>query len=339
MEWLQVPTNLAVTVIRALSPARIFAFIAAACLSLGSHAQGTFPTHTVKFIVPLPASSPPDMLARLASQKLAESWGAPVIVEVRDGAGGTIGVSQVVKAAPDGYTLLFTPDFPLVIVPAVSRAPYDPRRDLAPIGAVAQGLSVLVTHPSVGIGSIKELIAAAKERPGALTFASAGDGSTSRMCMEFIKQETGIDVVQVPYRGALPAVQAVLSGEVSMFCSPIFQALPHIKSGKVKALGVTGAKPASVIPEVPPISAQGVPSLVFGNSWYAAFAPSGTAPEVLNKIRDALRKAFDDPDVRERLTRAGLEPVWMGQEQLAAAIRSDLERWTRVAKAAGIRNE
>ena len=124
-----------------------------------------------------------------------------------------------------------------------------------------------------------------------------------------------------------------------MFCSPIFQALPHIKSGRVKALGVTGAKPASVIPEVPPISAQGVPSLVFGNSWYAALAPSGTAPEVLNKIRDALKKAFDDPDVREKLTRAGLEPVWMDQEQLAAAIRSDLERWTRVAKAAGIRNE
>src|SRR5882672_11177945 len=144
-------------------------------------AQDTYPTRPVRFIVPFPAATPPDILARIASPKLTETWGVPVIVEVRDGAGGTIGVNQVVRAIPDGYTLLFTNDLSIAIAPVLSKTPYDPRKDLSPIGAVAQGTSVLVMHPSAGVSSIKELIAMAKARPGALTFASAGDASTSRM--------------------------------------------------------------------------------------------------------------------------------------------------------------
>src|SRR5437773_8939555 len=255
-------------------------------------AQETYPVRPVRFIVPFPAATPPDILARIASQKLTESWGAPVIVEVRDGAGGTIGVNQVVRAAPDGYTLLFTNDLSIAIAPVLSKTPYDPRKDLAPIAAVAQGVSVLVMHPSASVSSIKELIAVAKARPGALTFASAGDASTSRMCIELIKRAAGIELVQVPYRGAAPAIQAVLTGEVSMYCSPAFQALPHLKSGKLKALGVTGSGPSPVIPEFMPISAQGLPDVIV-SSWSAAFAPSGTPPAVLNKIRDALRKVFE----------------------------------------------
>ena len=236
MEWTHVVAGLAVAVVlfllaallvygacvavgddrlvRSVWLAQVLALAAAILPAIG-HAEGAFPNRPVKFVVPFPAGTPPDTLARIASQRLGKSWAAPVIVEVRDGAGGMIGVNQVVKAPPDGYTLLFTPDFPIVIVPVVSKVPYDPRKDLAPIAAVARGVSVLVAHPSVGIGSIQELIVAARARPGALTFASAGDGSTSRMCMELLKQEAGIDVVQVPYRGAAPAIQAVLAGEVS----------------------------------------------------------------------------------------------------------------------------
>jgi tripartite-type tricarboxylate transporter receptor subunit TctC len=319
------------------SVTRVLALVAA-MLPPAAYAQGAYPTQTVRFIVPFPASTPPDLLARIASQKMAESWRTPVIVEVRDGAGGMIGISQVVKAAPDGHTLLFTPDFPLVIAPAVSKVPYEPRRDLAPIAAVARDVSVLVAHPSLGIGSLRELVAAAKARPGALTFASGGDGSPSRMCIEFIRQQAGIDVVQIPYRGAAPAIQALLAGDVSMYCSPTFQALPHIRSGKLKALGITGAKPNSLIPGVAPLSAQGLPDAVFA-FWFAAFAPSGTSPEVLKKIRDALKRAFDDSDVREKLASLGLDPIWMDEVQLASSIRSDLERWTRVAKTAGIKPE
>jgi tripartite-type tricarboxylate transporter receptor subunit TctC len=311
----------------------VAAFVPAVC-----DAQETYPVRQIRFIVPFPAATPPDILARIASQKLTESWGTPVIVEVRDGAGGTIGVNQVVRAAPDGYTLLFTNDLSIAIAPVLSKTPYDPRKDLAPIGAVAQGVSVLVMHPSAGVSSIKELIAVAKARPGALTFASAGDASTSRMCIELIKRAAGIDVVQVPYRGAAPAIQAVLTGEVSMYCSPAFQALPHLRSGKLKALGVTASGPSPVIPEVMPISAQGLPDVIV-SSWYAAFAPSGTPPAVLNKVRDALRKIFDDADVREKLAGVGLDPIWMDGAELAATIRSDLEKWRRVVRETGIKTE
>jgi tripartite-type tricarboxylate transporter receptor subunit TctC len=317
-----------------LSLARVLT-VAAAILPAVCDGQETFPARPVRFVVPFPASTPPDFLARIASQKLAESWGVPVIVEVRDGAGGTIGVNQVVRAIPDGYTLLFTNDLSIAIAPVLSKTPYDPRKDLSPIGAVAQGISVLVMHPSAGVSSIKELIAVAKARPGALTFASAGDASTSRMCVELIRQAAGVDLVQVPYRGAAPAIQAVLAGEVSMYCSPAFQALPHLKSGKLKALGVTGTRPSPVIPEVMPISEQGLPEVIV-STWYAAFAPSGTPPAVLNKIRDALKKVFDDAEVRQKLAGVGLEPIWMDAAELAATIRSDLEKWTRVAKTTGI---
>src|SRR2546426_807175 len=320
-----------------LSLARVLtvatAFVPAVC-----DAQEIYPVRPGRFVVPFPAATPPDILARIASQKLTESWGVPVIVEVRDGAGGTIGVNQVVRAAPDGYTLLFTNDLSIAIAPVLSKTPYDPQKDLAPIGAVAQGISVLVMHPSAGISSIKELIAAAKVRPGALTFASAGDASTSRMCVELIKRAAGIDLVQVPYRGAAPAIQAVLTGEVSMYCSPAFQALPHLKSGKLKALGVTSTRPSPVIPEVMPISAQGLPDVIV-STWYAAFAPSGTPPAVLNKIRDALKNIFDDADVRKKLAGVGLDPIWMDAAALTATIGSDLEKWTRVVKTMGIKTE
>ncbi|HYS86452.1 MAG TPA: tripartite tricarboxylate transporter substrate binding protein [Bradyrhizobium sp.] len=320
-----------------LSLARVLT-VAAALVPAVCDAQESYPVRAVRFIVPFTAAGPNDVLARIASQKLTESWGAPVIVEVRDGAGGTIGVNQVVRSAPDGYTLLFTADLPIAIAPAISKTPYDPRKDLAPIGAVAEGISVLVMHPSAGVSSIKELIAVAKARPGALTFASGGDASTSRMCVELIKQAAGIDLVQVPYRGSAPAIQAVLTGEVSMYCSPTSQALPHLKSGKLRALGVTGTRPSPVIPEVMPISAQGLPDVIV-STWYAAFAPSGTSPAVLNKIRDALKKVFDGADVRQKLAGVGLDPIWMDAAELAATIRSDLEKWTRVAKATGIRTE
>ena len=320
-----------------LSLARVLTVVAT-ILPAVCDAQETFPARPVRFVVPFPAATPPDFLARIASQKLTESWGVPVIVEIRDGAGGTIGVNQALKATPDGYTLLFTNDLPITIAPVLSKTPYDPRKDLAPIGAVAQGVSVLVIHPSASVSSISELIAVAKASPGVLTFASAGDASTSRMCAELIKHAAGIDLLQVPYRGAAPAIQAVLAGEVSMFCSPTFQALPHFKSGKLIALGVTGTRPSPVMPEVLPISAQGLPDVIVSN-WYAAFAPSGTPPAALNKIRDALKKAFDDADVRQKLAGVGLDPIWMDAAELAATIRSDLEKWTRVAKTMGIKAE
>jgi tripartite-type tricarboxylate transporter receptor subunit TctC len=297
-----------------------------------------WPQKAVRIVVPFPASTPPDLLARIAAQKLADPLGKPVIVENRPGAAGVIGVDQVVRAAPDGHTLLLTPDFPIVIVPTLSKTPYDPRSDLAPIAAVAQSMAALVVHPSARIGSIRELIAAAKANPGALTFASAGDGSPSHMCIELIKKETGIEVTHVPYKGASPAIQAVLAGEVSMYCGPLFQALPHVKSGRLTALGVTGAKPSPAFPELAPLSAQGLPSVVI-SYWFGVFAPSRTPPPILKRLRESLQKVFDDSEVRGQLAGVGLDPCWIEADALAAAIGSDLEKWTRVVKTVGIKAE
>jgi len=222
--------------------------------------------------------------------------------------------------------------------PVLSKAPYDPRKDLTPIAAVAASMAMLVVNPSIGVSSVEQLIAAAKTKPGALTFSSSGDASPSRMCIELVKQEAGIDLVHVPYKGAPPATQAVLAGEVSMFCGPIFQGLPYVRSGQLKALGVTGAKPSRSLPELAPLSVQGLPNVVV-SYWYGVFAPVGTPPVILNKIRDSLKRVFDENDVREKLASAGLDPLWMDGNGLTAAIRADLDKWTRVVKTAGIKSE
>jgi tripartite-type tricarboxylate transporter receptor subunit TctC len=315
------------------SVANVLAVAAALALPAVALAQDNYPSRAVRFIVPFPAATPPDVLARIASQKLAERWSAPVVVEVRDGASGTIGVNQVARAAPDGYTLLFTNDLPIAIAPAISKTPYDPRRDLAPIGAVAQGISVLVVHPSVAAASIDDLIAMAKRSPTPLTFATSGIASTSHMCVELLKRAAGIDLLAVPYKGAAPAIQAVLAGDVSMYCSPTFQALPHIRSGKLKALGTTGTTPSALLPDVQPMSAQGMPIVL--SIWYAAFAPANTPAAVLDKIRQALKSVFDDGEVRQRLSGAALDPLWLDAGALTARIDADLEKWARL----GIRSE
>ena len=159
-----------------------------------------------------------------------------------------------------------------------------------------------------------------------------------RDCVELIKRAAGIDLLAVPYKGAAPAIQAVLTGEVSIYCSPVFQALPHVKSGKLKALGTTGTQPSSVMPEVIPISAQGLSNVVT-STWYAVFAPANTPALILNKIRDSLKKVFDDGEVRQRLAQVGLDPIWMDASALTATIGSDLEKWTRLAQSAGMKTQ
>jgi tripartite-type tricarboxylate transporter receptor subunit TctC len=315
--------------------AALLAGLCAASAAAEGPADESYPARTIRFIVPFAASTPVDMLARVAAQKLSAAWHSPVIVENREGAGGTIAVSQVVKAAPDGYTLLFTPDLPIVIGPAVTKTPYDPRKDLAPIGAVAQGVSVLVVNPSTGIKSIAELIAAARAKPGMLTYASSGEGSTSRMCLELIKHAVGIDIVHVPFKSASSATQSVLSGEVSMFCSPLFQALPGVRAHTLTAIGITGLRPTPALPDVAPIAAQGLPDVTMV-IWYAVFAPAGTAPAIQRKVRDALLAGFDDGEVRQRMTAAGLDPIWMDTAEMERTIGADLDKWTRLAKEMGI---
>ena len=304
---------------------------------LPAAAQDAYPAKPVRFVVPFPAGGPADVLVRLYAQKLGERWGKPAIVENRVGATGTIGADAVVKAPPDGYTLLFTVDLPIVMAPALFTPPYDPKRDLVPVAAVAEGVNMLVAHPSTGIQSLAELVAAAKARPGVLTFASAGNASPGHVCGEMLKQAARIDITHVPYKGAAPAMNAALAGEVSIFCGPIPVGLPHVKAGKLRALGVTGAGPSPLAPGIAPLSAT-YPGVVLSN-WYAVFAPQRTPAAVIRFLQDELEKVYADPVVRERLSGIGLDPVWMPAPQLAQAVDADGERWARVIKGANIRAE
>jgi len=314
---------------------RALAFIAAFVPALCG-AQDAFPARTVRIIVPYPAATPPDVLARIAAQRLNDSWGTPVIVEVRDGAAGTIGTSLVAKAAADGHTLLFTPDFPIVMSPAIGATPYDARKDFTPIAAVAQGVSLLAVNPQLGISSVKDLVAAAKASPGKLTFGSSGQASASYMCIQLLKRAAGIELTEVPYKGAAPAIQATMSGEISMYCSPSFQALPHVRSGKLKAVGTLGPKPSPLSPDIPSIAQQGMPDVTI-STWYGLFAPAGTPPAALEKIRAGVKSAFDDPQVRQRLANAGLESIWLEGAEFGRTIDADLAKWAKLAQDMKIR--
>jgi tripartite-type tricarboxylate transporter receptor subunit TctC len=315
------------------------AAIATAVFALAAPAvaQDAYPAKPVRFIVPFPATGPLDVMARLYAQKLGERWGKNAIAENRPGATGTIGADAVAKAAPDGYTLLFTVDLPIVMAPALMKPPYDPKADLVPIAAVGETMNMLVVHPSAGVSTLAELVAAAKAKPGALTFSSAGNASPGHLCVEMLKSAAGVDLTHVPYKGAAPAMQAALAGEVSMFCGPITQGLPHVKSGKLRALGVTGAKASPLLPELKPLAAA-YPGLVVSN-WYAVFAPPKTPPAVLAFLRAELKRTNDDPEVRKRLESVGMDPLWLEPAQVTAAIDRDLAKWSGVVKAANIKAE
>ncbi len=301
-------------------------------------AQEPFPARTVRLVVPWPPGGPPDLIARIAAPKAADAWGKPVIVENRPGATGSIGTDAVAKSAPDGYTLLVTSSQPIVIAPALLRTPYDPLRDLRPVGILGESTNVLVLNPSSGIGSVTQLVAAAKAKPGALTFSSSGPGSIGHLCGEMIKHMAGIDMLHVPYPGTAQAVTAVLTGEVSMNCASTQQSAAHIKSGKLKALGVTGLKPSMFLPDLAPLASQGITGLS-ATAWYGIFAPPKVAQPVFVQIRETFRNAFREPAMRQKLEGAGIEPLWEEDDEAGSRIQGDLARYRGVIQAANMRLE
>jgi tripartite-type tricarboxylate transporter receptor subunit TctC len=292
-----------------------------------------YPSRAIRIITPFPPG-PSDTVIRLYAQKMAEDWKQPVVVENRPGATGSIGTQAVVQAQPDGYTLLFTVDLPISMAPNLMKMPYDPQRDLVPIAAVVESSGVLVVNASSGIRTLADLIAAAKAKPGVLTFSSAGIGSPAHLCTEMIKQQAGIDMIHVPYKGAGPAMNAVLAGEVTMFCGPIAQSAPFIKDGRFNALGVSGPKPSSLLPGVAPLSVT-FPGLVISN-WFGVLAPSQTPAEICDKLRAEFHKIHADPQLQQKLSALGLEPNWISGPDLAKRIGEELEFYRKFIRAANI---
>ena len=287
-------------------------------------------------MVPFPAG-PNDALARLSGKKLSEDLKQPIVVDTRPGATGTIGAEVVVRAPPDGYTLLFTVDLPITMARALLKLNYDVQRDLIPIAAVVKSDNVLVVHPATKIHSMAELVAEAKAKPGALTFASAGHASPAHMCGEMIKRQADIDMVHVPYTSATAAMNAVLAGNVNMFCGPIGVALPQVKVGNVYALGVTGVEASPLLPGITPLAAS-YPGLVI-SAWYGLFAPSGTPDSVTNILHDEFKKIFAEPEVQPTLLALGLTREWVSGSDLVQKIASDIAKWRDFTAAANIHAE
>lgn len=305
-------------------------------LSIPAIAQETYPSRPVKFVVPFAAGGPLDVMARLVGQKLTEQWGKPVVVENQVGGSGSIGAATVARAAPDGYTLLVTVDIPLTMYPAVAKqVPYNPRTDFRPIAAVARSDNGLFVNPALGVSTVKELVELAKKQPGKLTFSSAGIAAPAHFAAELFKTIAGIDMTHVPYKGAAPAMSAAMSGEVSMMFGPIPQGVPHVRAGKLKALGVTGPLASPLLPGVKPLVEQGFPGLLVFN-WYGVLAPAKTPDAPTRAVRSALKQVMNDQALRARLSDLGVEPVWDEADTVANAIAADLMRWGQLARVAKI---
>ena len=307
-------------------------------LALPAAAQDAYPSRPVKLVAPFPAGGPLDLVARLAAQKLQEQWGSGVVVENVAGGTGSIGANAVARAAPDGYTLLMTVDIPLTMYPAIARSlPYDPEKSFKPIASLARSDNGLFVNAGLGVSSVDELVALAKKQPGKLTFSSAGIGSPAHFGGELFKAIAGIDMTHVPYKGAAPAMAAALANEVSLMFGPIAQGLPHVNSGKLRALGVTGPSASPLLPEVKPLVEQGFPGLLVFNA-YPVMAPAGTPDAIADKVRAGLKQAMSDPAVRERLEKAAIDPVWSEPAEMMTMLAQERKRWSELAKRANIQS-
>src|SRR5712691_2621366 len=312
----------------------IVALAVLAVLSSAAWAQG-FPSKPVRVIVTFPPGGTPDIYGRIMSAELQKVWNQSVVVENRTGAGGTIGTDFVAKAAPDGYTMLFASDATITIAPHLySKLPYDPVRDLAPIVNVAAGPFVLMANPAFPANTVKELIALVRAQPGTISYASSGAGGQQHLAMESIRALAGsMDMIHVPYKGFGQGIADVLANQVPLIFGGITASIQLTKSGKLKALGVTGPKRAKALPEVPAI-AETLPGFDI-TAWYGFLAPAGTPREIVKKIHDAAVTIIRRPDFLERLDKDGIDPLGNTPEEFAAQIRTDLARWSKLVKAAG----
>jgi tripartite-type tricarboxylate transporter receptor subunit TctC len=315
--------------------AALFATIALLAFTLPALAQN-YPSRSITVVVPFPAGGSADTLARLIGAKLSESLGQAVVVENKPGAGGNLGTDTVAKAAPDGYTLLLTPSS-IAIAPALyTKLPFDPIKDFAPVTLLASIPMVVVVYPEFPPKTLAELIALAKAKPGEISYASAGNGSTNHLAVELFKIKTGIDMLHVPYRGNPLAVVDVIAGRVPVFFDFVLTGLPHVREGKVRALAVTGAHRSQVLPDVPTVAEAGVPGFE-ASTWFAVYAPAGTKPEIVEKLNAEILAVLALPKIRERLTSLGVDILAQGPEGLAALTKSDLEKWGPIVQKAGVK--
>jgi len=320
----------------AASAAAAGAIIVGTAAAQGPAAPTAYPTGPIRMVVPFPAGGGVDSMGRIVAQRLAEVLGRPMVVDNRGGANGMIGSEIVAKSPKDGYTLLFN-GANFVTTPSLyARVGYDPIRDFDPISLVSLAPNILVAHPSLPAKSVPELIALARARPGLVTFAGSGSGSTPHLAGELFKVMAKVDMVHVPYRGSGPAMVGLLAGEAITMFLPAINAGPHLKSGRLRAIAVTSAKRLPAYPQLPTIAESGLRGYE-SSQWYGALAPAGTPAEIVNLLNGHIMKIMQGAELQKRLIDEGTVPVGSTREQFAAHIGSETEKWARIIKASSAR--
>jgi len=311
--------------------------LAVALLAMPVAAMGqAYPSKPIRLIVPSTPGGSVDTLARTIGPKLSERWGQQVVVDNRAGAGGIIAAELTAKAPPDGYLLMLGTVASLgTNVSLHKKLPYDPLKDFAPVTLVATQNLMLLVHPSVPAKSVAELVRIAKSKPGQLSFASAGNGTGSHLSGELFKQLAGVDILHIPYKGVAPAMVDVISGQVAINFPSILTALPHARSGRVRALAVTGASRTRAAPELPTMQEAGIRNYESA-TWYGIVAPTGTPQEIVTKLSAEVAALLKQPETHERLSREGADPVGSSPQEFGRFMQMEIEKWRKVIRAAGI---
>jgi tripartite-type tricarboxylate transporter receptor subunit TctC len=319
---------------------RLVPATAITALSARAYAADAWPARPLRIVVPFPPGGSTDILAREIALKLQDALGAPVVAENKPGAGGSIGATEVARAPPDGYTLLMGHIGTLAVNPSLyPKLAYDPRTSFAPVALVARVPNVLVVNPDVPARDVRELIALAKAKPGELRYASGGNGSAAHLAMEYFKLQAGVDLVHVPYRGTAPAVTDVLGGQVEMIMTGVPAVQGHVKAGKLRALGVSGATAVAAMPGVPTIAAAaGLPGFE-AIQWYGVVAPAGTPPAIVERLAKETRAVLQKPDVREKMLKASFAVKYEGPDELRARMTREVPMWKELVERAGIREK
>ncbi len=303
-------------------------------LTVNAHAQ-EYPSRPVRLIVSSSPGSGVDIVGRIVAQRMSEILSAPIVVDNRAGAGGTLGVQLVARSVADGYTLLMVAPSFTISASYERDLPYDVIRDFAPVGQATTGHYIVVVHPSLPVFSLKELIALAKARPGQLNFGSGGNGNSSHLAVEYFRSMTNLDIVHVPYKGSGPAITDLVAGQIQLMFANLTAAVPHVKTRRLRALAVTGEKRAAALPDLPTVVEAGVPGYVVTN-WFGVAAPGRTPPEIIAKLGAALNAAMRDPGMRERLAGEGAEPAPGAPADFGKLIAREVAIWAKVVKLSGL---
>jgi len=317
---------------------RISCFVACGLALAAVTAAAQYPAKPVRFVVPYPAGGVNDIVARILGQRMTAAFNQPWVIDNRPGRGGNIGTEAVAKSPPDGYTLVHGGMGSLTLGPFLGKVPYDAVRDFTPITLTARAPNVLAVHPSLPVKSVKDLVALARTRPGELNYATSGVGSTPHLTAALFASMANIRMVHIPYKGGPPATTDLLAGQVPIGFAPIPSFLPHIMSGKLRGLAVTGLQRSPSLPSLPTVNEAGLPGFEM-SPWFGVLAPAGTSAEIIARLNGELVRILRSPDVAAQFSAQGVEPAYSTPEEFLALIKADLGKWGKVIAEAGIKGE